>query len=516
VKHLNKIGYVFNLEGVYGPDKVFVTLLENVESPKRTDFIIVKIGEKEVLFQVIDPLFEYESYGYEKEAIQKGMWEKTFDEEKLRRGIVAKQIGFFDEDGNLQPYLDAIPPMTPVFLPSKEKIEEIILPKAEYKLKIGKRYPKEDIEIYLDLERVLRQGMLITGGIGTGKTTTLGSVLYNLLKMENISPKILLIDPDGELGSDDIINLANEREGYIQVQCGKKSNFRRESSYDPNAFKSKFEKIFGIGPNSSIIKTIFECAKLAQKDDYPLTMKNFKEIILKYCINEEIKNEILSLWDKYENKVLSQEMQRSNFNIPELVKRHTIVHIDGSTSPDFNNFLYASLVALESCFNEAVKNKDFGLIAVIDEAHLLAPQFAEDQIGDPSIHKELTKLLKSRIATTGPRNGMSLWLTTQRLAKLDKTLSTQTGQNLIAHSCEDVDFKRLGDIVGPQYANSARFLPRGRALIKSTGLKLFNAPVLVHIKKEINVKSAETSLLKRWKRNFEIRKQKMKDAKSFM
>jgi len=516
VKRLNKIGHVFHSEGIYEPDKILVTLLEDKESPKRTDFVIVKIGDKEVLFQVLSPLFEYDGFGYEKEAIQKDMWESTFDNEKLRRGILAKQIGFFGKDGNLQPYLDAIPPMSPVFLPSKEKIEEIILPKAEYKLKIGKRYPKEDIEIYLDLERVLRQGMLITGGIGTGKTTTLGSVLYNLLKIEKLNPKILLIDPDGELGSSDLIKLANEKDGYVQVSCDKKSSFVRETSYDPNSFKKEFEKIFGEGANSKIIKTIQGCAISAQKDDFSLTMKNFRDLINMYTMNEEMKEKILSKWDKVENKVLSKETIKGDFNIPDLVKRNTIVHIDGSTSPDFDNFLYATLVALESCFNEAVKNKSFGLISIIDEAHLLAPQFAEDQIGDPGTHKELTKLLKSRIATTGPRNGMSLWLTTQRLAKLDKTLSTQTGQNMIAHSCEDVDFKRLADIVGPQYAESARFLPRGRALVKSTGLKLFNAPVLVHIMKEISVKSAETSLLNRWKKSFETKQQKMKDAKSFM
>ena len=516
MKILNKIGHVFHIEGYYGPDEILVTLLEEKESPKKTDFIMIDVSGKEILFQVVTPMFEYDSFGYEKEAIQKGIWEKAFDEEKLRRVIKARQIGFFDEYGNLQPYLDAIPPMSTAYMPSKEKIEEIILPKAKYKLKIGKRYPKEDIEIYVDLERVLRQGMLITGGVGTGKTTTLGTALYNLLKMKNLSPKILLIDPDGELGSQDVINLANEREGYVQVSCEKKSDFVRGSSYDVNSFKNKFEKIFAMGPTSKIIKTISACANSAQKDDIPLTVNNFTKIIEKYCINNESKEDILELWKKYEDRVLGQERTKGGFNIPDLIRRNTIVHIDGSTSSDFDNFLYASLVALESCFNEAINDKSFGLIAVIDEAHLIAPQFSEDQIGDYNIHKELTKLLKSRIATTGPRNGMSLWLTTQRLAKLDKTLSTQAGQNMIAHSCEDVDFKRLIDIVGPEYAMSAKFLPRGHALVKSAGLKIFNAPLLIHIKKEIDVKSAETSLLNRWNKDFEKRKQKKEDAKTFM
>lgn len=516
MKRLNKIGHVFHIEGFYDPDEILVTLLEGEESPKKTDFIIVEVEGKEILFQVIKPLFEYEGFGYEKEAIQKDIWKKTFDEEKLRRAIKAKQMGFFDKEGNLQPYLDAIPPMSPVYSPSSKKIEEVILPTAEYKLKLGKRYPKEDIGIYVDLERVLRQGMLITGGVGTGKTTTLGSALYSLLKTKNLNPKILLIDPDGELGSEDLIEIANEREGYVQVPCHKKSNFSRDSSYDVNSFKRRFEKIFNMGPTSKIIKTISGCADSAQKNDLPLKMKNFRKIIKEHCINKEVEEKILSLWDKYENKVLNQEKNKGQFKIPELIRRNTIVHVDGSTSSDFNNFLYATLVSLESAFNEAINDKDFGLIGIIDEAHLLAPQFSEDQIGDHRIHKQLTKLLKSRIATTGPRNGMSLWLTTQRLAKLDKTLSTQTGQNMIAHSCEDVDFKRLADIVGPSYADSVRFLPRGRALVKSTGLKLYNAPVLIHVKKEIEVKSAETSLLKRWSKSFERKKQKKEDAKAFM
>jgi len=193
----------------------------------------------------------------------------------------------------------------------------------------------------------------------------------------------------------------------------------------------------------------------------------------------------------------------------------TIVHIDGSTTDDFNNFLHASFVALSDSFDAAIRG-EVGLIAVIDEAHMLAPQSNEDFIGDHRLHKDIKNLLKSRIATTGPRNAMSLWLTTQRLAKLDKTLTTQTGQNLLAHGCEDVDFNRLIEIVGNEYANSARALPKGHALVKSTGLKLFGAPILVGIEKTINVKSADTSLLNRWERDYEKRIQTAKDAKQFM
>lgn len=529
---MKPIGHVFQETGLYSPDEVIVTLLEGTESPKRTDFIFVEIDKpsaspmesKEtvnkdkakchVLFQVLSPLYEYEGFGFEKEAISRGQWLQVFDREKLRRAVIAKQLGYFDENKNLQPYLDAIPPMSPAFMPSSDEIKDMILPSAEHRLVVGTRYPKKDMEVYIDLERVLRQGMLITGGVGTGKTTTLGTMMHNLLGMKGIEPHVLLIDPDGELGSDELRRLADSRKGYIQLSCEKRSMFVREALQNPSAFREMMCEAFGIKKITDEGKALYNCAKLAQNSDVPLSPKNFEEIA-DFHKNEETKEELLKLWEENKAAVLAQVSTKGAYNVPELVGRKTIVHLDGSTTKDFNNFLYAALVSLENCFNAAVR-REVGLIAVIDEAHLLAPQNREDAVGDRELHREMNALLKSRVATTGPRNGMGLWLTTQRLAKLDKTLSTQTGQNLIAHSCEDVDFNRLKEIVGDEYAESARMLPKGHALVKSSGLRIFNAPVLVSIEKKVGVRSAGTSLLNRWREDYANSKKNSEDAGAFM
>jgi len=87
---------------------------------------------------------------------------------------------------------------------------------------------------------------------------------------------------------------------------------------------------------------------------------------------------------------------------------------------------------------------------------------------------------------------------------------------LLAHSCEDVDFNRLKEIVGDEYAESARMLPKGHALVKSTGLRIFNAPVLVSIYRKISVRSAGTSLLNRWKDDYARTKKNSDDSKAFM
>jgi hypothetical protein len=511
---MQQIGHVFQEEGIYGPDQVVITLLDDVESPKRTDFLFVETEKGRVLFQVISPLFEYEGFGFEKEAIAHGRWTQIFDSEKLRRAVIAKQLGCFDSSMGIQPYLDAIAPMSKAFVPSSEEIKDIILPNVEHRLDIGLRYPRKDIRIYVDLERVLRQGLLITGGVGTGKTTTLGTMIFNLLSTKDIEPHLLLLDPDGELGSDEIRKIADSRKGYIQLSCGKRSLFVRESSETPSAFAKLMCEAFGISETAKEGKAIRSCARLAQNSDIQLSPKNFTEI-LSFLNNEETKELLTKRWEESKGIALSMVSPKNAYDVPELVGKKTIVHIDGSTTKDFNNFLHAALVSLENCFNAAVR-REIGLIAVIDEAHLLAPQNESDYVGDEGLHKNLASLLKSRIATTGPRNGMGLWLTTQRLAKLDKTLSTQTGQNLIAHGCEDVDFLRLKEIVGDQYAESARMLPKGHALVKSTGLRIFNAPVLVSIEKKISVRSSETSLLNRWKQDFVKSKTQRHDAGAFM
>ncbi|MEM1831781.1 MAG: hypothetical protein QXJ97_09675, partial [Desulfurococcaceae archaeon] len=79
------------------------------------------------------------------------------------------------------------------------------------------------------------------------------------------------------------------------------------------------------------------------------------------------------------------------------------------------------------------------------------------------------------------------FVATQRPSLLSKTVSTQMGQNIIAHRVEDVDLQRLEEIMGG-IASRVRVLPRGWAIVKALASRI-KEPLIVRVRPEAFPKS---------------------------
>ena len=101
------------------------------------------------------------------------------------------------------------------------------------------------------------------------------------------------------------------------------------------------------------------------------------------------------------------------------------------------------------------------------------------------------------IATNGGRNGVGLWIVTQRLATVDKTVVTQCANNIICHSLEDLDRQRLAEIVGDEFSRLIGDLPQGEAIVKGTALKC-RFPIWVKVLPEVYPASATTTPMSRF------------------
>ena len=202
---------------------------------------------------------------------------------------------------------------------------------------------------------------------------------------------------------------------------------------------------------------------------------------------EELKNTL----DKVVNHGITP------LDIVNMLKEKTIVHIDCSKAESWTEVVYKLASLFNYLYDEALKDKNFGCLLVIDEAHFYVPERGTfSPAGDA--HKFMEDVLVGKIATTGARNGIVVFATTQRLSLVKKTFSTQIGQNLIAHKVEDVDLERLKEIAGPTLAEVVRILPRGYALIKATANPL-KRPMIVKIEKLASPLSSTTTCLDRWK-----------------
>jgi DNA helicase HerA-like ATPase len=110
--------------------------------------------------------------------------------------------------------------------------------------------------------------------------------------------------------------------------------------------------------------------------------------------------------------------------------------------------------------------------------------------------KEIIPVMKL-VATTGPRNGIPLFIATQSPSEADKFVTTQMGQNIFAFMVEDVDLLRLREIVGSDVAYAARTLPRGHCIYKGHVLRV-QRPVIAVVEKAGEVASVGKDLLTRW------------------
>jgi len=181
----------------------------------------------------------------------------------------------------------------------------------------------------------------------------------------------------------------------------------------------------------------------------------------------------------------------------ELLKERRVIIMDLSGGRDTwaKKHLVVAQV-LKRVFNEALENQCFGCIIVLEEAMYYAPQRGVFEIGTKESRGKILGVVKE-IATNGGRNGVGLWIVTQRLSTVEKTVITQYANNIICHSLEDLDKQRLGEIVGDEFVKLIGNLPQGEAIVKGTALKC-RFPIWVKVIPELYPSSSIVTPLSRF------------------
>jgi DNA helicase HerA-like ATPase len=167
---------------------------------------------------------------------------------------------------------------------------------------------------------------------------------------------------------------------------------------------------------------------------------------------------------------------------------------DGKDTWEQKHLIVAQV--LRRIFSEALENRQFGCIIVLEEAMYYAPQHGVFEIGEKESRGKLLGVIKE-IATNGGRNGIGLWIVTQRLATVDKTVITQCANNIVCHSLEDLDKQRLAEIIGQEFTDLIGELPPGEAIIKGSALKC-RFPIWVKVLPELYPASSLSTPMSRF------------------
>ncbi len=493
------LGYVFSENGVYEPDEIVFTVKLGAKV-EIGDIVCIEHPSKPgvpVFYQVIEVPLRRKARDYEEDLVRMG--KPLIDDSRNYPRARAKQIGYIENldlllSGNasiddLLMLIEHVKPLSEVYAPKHEVIEKLLEPSAP-SIVVGSIYPSWKHKLKLELPKLLRQGLLIVGGVGTGKTTTMLTLLIRIIrKMKELggSPHILVIDKDGEYGSQKLRETAGGKGSYVRIHVDEidileymsKEEFIRELLVNLGYYDKR----------SKAAKAIEAAIKSLHEESYSLTPEYVLEKIVPEIHDVKLRAEVRSKVVEWKRKFENQQLALPKYDVSDIVdllKFKTVVHIDLSATRDFDHAFKVLTNILRKIYSEALVNEEFGCIVAVDEAHLFCPEKGGIALASDEAIKPLRDTLHL-IATTGPRNGVTPFIATQRPSLISKTITTQMGQNIIAHRVEDIDLARIEEIVGP-IARRVRVLPRGWAIVKALAAKI-REPLIVRVEAEATPES---------------------------
>jgi len=477
-----RVGYTYSTTGEYHSAWVDI-VLENGRDVAKGDLVYVEHPKngKPVLYQVTQVYSHRETRAYEEALMKEG--QVILDSERTTVRARAYEWGWIDE-GIIRPLKNPLLPNQPVYKAKPEIIELFTRPSSGWKLKLG-RDLSNGLDVELDLYHLIRQCCLICGAVGTGKTTTAISMIARAARAE---PPVtfFIVDKDGEYAS-----LQEEFNGLVK-RVPWFSFFRAEDL--------RFEDLLSeLGWQAGwwTSKILFNAFNLLRKTRQPITKDNLIDVVYTVSVDDVGFRRSSSDLEGYKRQVV--EALKFSRMIPDdvcdavdpvdLLRRYRIVIMDLSSGG--NGWSKKHLVltqVLTRIFHRALDDPQFGCVVVLEEAMYYAPQWTQFSLGDKDGRSRLLSIVKE-IATNGGRNGVGLWIVTQRLATVDKTVITQCANNIIAHALEDIDRKRLQEIVGDEFVELLGSLPQGEAIVKGTALKC-KYPIIVRVEPELRPTSA--------------------------
>ncbi|KON30677.1 hypothetical protein AC482_03210, partial [miscellaneous Crenarchaeota group-15 archaeon DG-45] len=460
------LGHTYSPTGDYRVDEITFVLLRGREVAKGDLVYIVhpKNGAP-VVYQVTRVYPHKRVREYEEALLREGRVIQDLEDSTVH--AEAYQWGWIDDSGSLRPLRYPLPPNTVVHQAEKEIIAMFTKPSGRWKLLLGTD-PSSDLNVELGVYSLIRQSCLICGAVGTGKTTTAVSMIC---RATSLSPPVrfFIVDKDGEYTS------LIDRLGPERVLKVPWMRFFQPSDIPWEDYIAEF----GWQKTWWNAKILMRALKALYAQAGTVTKVNLRRAV-QYVSPESLgftKKE--DEFEGYRQQVmvavngsrLIPEGDVRPLDPVELMREVRVVIMDLSQGRDTwaQKHLVVAQV-LRRIFNEALENQRFGCVIVLEEAMYYAPQRGVFEIGTRDSRGKLTGVVKE-IATNGGRNGVGLWIVTQRLATVEKTVVTQCANNIICHSLEDLDKQRLGEIVGEEFVRLIGDLPQGEAIVKGTALK---------------------------------------------
>jgi len=386
----------------------------------------------------------------------------------------------------VSPPRNPVKPFANVYSCSPEIVAKVIHPDSDWTAKLGTN-PETDRDVLIDLNTLVRQGLIVTGAQGTGKTTGLLTLVARAMQAKPPA-RFLLLDWTGEFAS-----MAGRKDIKVQVV-----NWERLATTVYENVHEQTKEIMGPlvgGRGTKAFKLLSACVDQCKNDEQFPTKK---------AIVSRAQAKAESMWPKAKkeetdsifaivqttvnscDEILAEEPSLKNtLTVEDMCMKFTTLHgivVDFSYPelglvPDdqATKNMVATAVA-NAIWSRASTGKGFGCIIVTDEAHRLLPEGgSREDIG----------AIWFKLATEGGRNGCPLWIVARRLALVNKTITIEAQQNMISFNTEDIDRHRIESDLGSDFAGMLGALSPGEAMVKSMGFRIPGQVVHVMFDSEI-------------------------------
>ena len=349
-------------------------------------------------------------------------------------------IGYKDKkDGKIKKLRIPFEPGSEVLKSEDDFVASIIqLEDSESGAYVGKLDGK-DIDVSIDLKKLLTKHVAILAKSGSGKSYTVGVLLEEIIEKK---VPLLIIDPHGEYST---MQFANDNEEDIKnmAMYGIKPKKFKINEYGDTQINPKVRplRISSKLTAKEMIAMLPVKLSASQLGTMYSATQNLKECDFEsvlYNLNLEESNAKWNIMGVIEQLRDTGYFSAAPTPYHELVKsgQASILNFRG-ISPDIQDVIVYKLA--KDLFELRKKNKIPPFFLVVEEAHNYCP---ERSFGE----KKSSKILRT-IASEGRKFGLGLCVVSQRPARVDKSVISQCSTQIIMKITNPNDLKAVSSSV---------------------------------------------------------------------
>ena len=412
-------------------------------------------------------------------AISVAMGKRISDTEEK---VVAKAVTIGSKDKNDM----LVTPKRPFSPGNKVYIADETLIKKTLGLSSGKAYigilEGTDIQVRLDVNKMVQQHCSILAKTGSGKSYTAGVIIEELVERE---VPLLIIDPHGEYTSLKSVN-RNKKDNLLMSKFGVlPRGYDSVVTYTPSnlALNTTADEVFrldGFNPSAKLLSQLIPSLTSTQtgvlyravkKSSSQKEFYSIEDVIAE--VDNDFSNAKWGVMDALETIMNTGILSENPTTISELMQKGKTSIIDmHGVDPELQDIV-VSMVCSELWEARKIGRVPPGML-IIEESHEFCPE--------RGYKKTMSSEIIRTVASEGRKFGLGLMVISQRPARVDKNVLSQCHTQIILKITNANDLRALSkglEGISSELEEEIKRLPPGVAVLVSGNIEI---PILVDIR----------------------------------